>query len=291
MTEIYDIHPHIVSGDTTRYPVVPLMGKRSDWSHERSTDLDQLLAGMKQTGVAKAAIVHSSTTYGFDNSYVADAVALYPDRFTGVFSSDVLADDAVEKLVYWKDRGLTGLRIFSKGSTIDRQWLSLDDPRLYPVYEKCQELALSVCVNIHANEEELKQVHAVLKRFPAVNLLLDHLGRVKVSDGAPYAKAEPLFDLAAYPNMFLKLTPRLLEDINAPDSKATAETFLPKLVQEFGSDKIAFGSNYPSSEGTYVKLVETVTKAVSVLGAKDQANILSGTAKGLYPALAVAVPA
>ncbi|MGH6861222.1 MAG: amidohydrolase family protein [Phyllobacterium sp.] len=289
MTEIYDIHPHIVSGDTTRYPVVPLMGKRSDWSHERSTDLARLIAGMNEAGVAKAAIVHSSTTYGFDNSYVADAVALNPDRFTGVFSSDVLADDAVEKLTYWRKRKLTGLRIFSKGSTIAKQWLSLDDPRLYPVYQKCQELGLSVCVNIHANEEELKQVHAVLKRFPAVNLLLDHLGRVKISDGAPYANAKPLFELAEYPNIFLKLTPRLLEDINASGSKATADTFLPRLVQEFGSDRIAFGSNYPSSEGAYVELVTVIKKAVSVLDEKDQANVLSGTAKRLYPALADAV--
>ncbi|MEZ2127738.1 MULTISPECIES: amidohydrolase [unclassified Sinorhizobium] len=286
MIEIYDIHPHIVSRDTSRYPVVPLMGKRSEWSHERSTDLDQLIAGMKEAGVAKAAIVHSSTTYGFDNSYVADAVAQYPDRFTGVFSSDVLADDAVQKIVYWHGRGLTGLRIFSKGSTIARQWLSLDDPRVYPAYEKCQDLGLPVCINIHANEEELKQVHAVLKRFPGVSLLLDHLGRVKVGDGAPYAKAKPLFDLAAYPNMFLKLTPRLLEDISATDSKATSESFLPKLVQEFGSDRIAFGSNYPSSEGTMPELVNAMRKAVSVLSEKDQVGILSGTAKRLYPALA-----
>lgn len=291
MTDIYDIHPHIVSHDTARYPVVPLMGKRSDWSHERSVDLDQLLAGMKEAGVAKAAIVHSSTTYGFDNSYVADAVAKYPDRFTGVFSIDVLADDAVERIAHWHSKRLTGLRIFSKGSTIARQWLSLDDPRVYPAYEKSQQLGLPVCINVHANEEELKQVHAVLKRFPGLNLLLDHLGRVKVADGAPYSKAKPLFDLAAYPNLYLKLTPRLLEDLNAADSKATAQTFLPKLVQEFGADRIAFGSNYPSSEGTLPELVNAMKDAVAVLSENDRKAILSGTAKRLYPALAGAVPA
>lgn len=285
MTEIYDIHPHIISNDTERYPIVPLLGKRSDWSHESSTDLDQLLVSMKESGVTKAAIVHSSTTYGFDNSYVADAVAQYPGLFTGVFSIDVLEDDAAEKIAYWYGRGLTGLRIFSKGSTIAKQWLSLDDARVFPAYEKCEELGIPVCINIHANDEELKQVHAVLKRFPNVNFLLDHLGRVKVSDGAPHDGARPLFELAQYPNMYLKLTPRLTQDFNAEGSRGTPVSFLPLLVSHFGSDRIAFGSNYPSSPGAMVRLVKQVTEALSVLSEADQAAILSGTAKKLYPAL------
>ena len=46
---------------------------------------------MDAAGVQKAAIVQASTCYGHDNSYVADAVAAHPKRFTGVFSVDVLA--------------------------------------------------------------------------------------------------------------------------------------------------------------------------------------------------------
>jgi L-fuconolactonase len=285
MIEIYDIHPHIVSHDTVRYPVVPLLGKRSDWSHERSIDLDQLIAAMKEAGVTKAAIVHSSTTYGFDNSYVADAVARSPGTFTGVFSINVLEEDAADQIARWHAKKLTGLRIFSKGSTIAKQWLSLDDARLNPAFEKCQELGLSVSINVHANEEELVQVHAVLKRFPGLNLLLDHLGRVKVADGGDYNKAKPLFDLARYPNMYLKLTPRLLEDLTAEGSLGTTETFLPRLVKEFGSNRIAFGSNYPSSDGTLPELVNAMKQALSVLSDADRAAILSRTAQHLYPAL------
>ena len=40
--------------------------------------------------VDKSALVQASTCYGHDNSYVADAVAAHPDRFTGVFSVDKL---------------------------------------------------------------------------------------------------------------------------------------------------------------------------------------------------------
>jgi hypothetical protein len=51
---------------------------------------------MDEAGVAKAAIVHSSTAYGYDNSYVADAVAAVPSRFTGVYAIDAMAPDAPE---------------------------------------------------------------------------------------------------------------------------------------------------------------------------------------------------
>ena len=88
-SKIVDIHPHIVSHDTVRYPVTPIGGTRSEWSKERSVTIEELIAAMDEAGVDKAAIVHSSTTYGFNNDYVVDAVAAHPKRFTGVFSVNV----------------------------------------------------------------------------------------------------------------------------------------------------------------------------------------------------------
>ena len=65
-SKIFDIHPHIISGDTVRYPPAPLGGTRSKWSEHRPVDFEVLLEAMDAAGVDKAAIVHSSTTYGYD---------------------------------------------------------------------------------------------------------------------------------------------------------------------------------------------------------------------------------
>jgi L-fuconolactonase len=100
MPSIVDIHPHVISHDTQRYPLNPLGGTQSTWSRDRPTPYEALVAAMDQAGVAKAAIVQASTAYGHDNTYVAEAVAAYPKRFTGVFSVDVLASDAVEKMKF-----------------------------------------------------------------------------------------------------------------------------------------------------------------------------------------------
>src|ERR1700676_3113826 len=116
-----DIHPHVISTDTQRYPIAPLGGHKSDWSEERPVSVEQMIVAMDQAGIAKSALVQASTCYGHDNSYIADAVAAAPHRFTGVFSADLREPDAPQKLTYWITRHLTGLRLFTTGSTMPGQ--------------------------------------------------------------------------------------------------------------------------------------------------------------------------
>src|SRR5262245_47163010 len=202
---IIDIHPHIISRDTKRYPPSPLFGVQSDWSKERPASDDELIAAMDEADVAKTAIVHASTCYGFDNSYVADAVARFPHRCTGVGSIDMLAPNAAEVAKNWLTRGITGLRIFTGGSTKKVDASILDDARSYPVWELMSERELSICVQ--TNETGIPAVVALAKRFPKVPIILDHFGRPDVSGGPPYAAAKPLMGLAAVPSVYLKFTP------------------------------------------------------------------------------------
>ena len=115
MPSIVDIHPHVISTDNKRYPLNPLGGVQSTWSRDRPTPFEALVAAMDKAGVAKAAIVQASTAYGHDNSYVAEAIAAHPKRFTGVFSVDtkthVGAKGATTKTQANKAAGKPGLTI------------------------------------------------------------------------------------------------------------------------------------------------------------------------------------
>jgi L-fuconolactonase len=280
MPAIIDIHPHIISPDLNRYPRAPLGGKQSDWSATRPVSLEQLIAAMDATGIAKAAIVQASTCYGHDNSYVADAVAAHPKRFTGVFSADVLAPDATAKLRHWMERGLTGLRLFTFGSTMSEQ-ASFDDPKSFPAWTYAADHDLSICMQMSASG--IPQLVKMIERFPKVKVLLDHMARPTLDDGPPYAGAASLFGLARYPNVYLKLTKRNFEQ--AKSGKATPETFFPKLVAEFGAQRLSWGSNYPSSEGTLPDILKVAQQALAVLPQQDQDWIFAKTAQVLYPAL------
>lgn len=73
----------------------------------------------------------------------------------------------------------------------------------------------------------------------------------------------------------------------APRSgKATPETFFGRLVPEFGASRIAWGSNYPASEGTLRGFVAAAREALVALPQRDQEWIFYRTAQTLYPALA-----
>src|SRR5262249_15807109 len=148
MPTVIDIHPHIIASDTKRYPLAPLGGHQSDWSRTRPVTTEQMIAAMDKAGVAKAPIVQASTGAGHDNSYVADAVAAHPDRFTGVFSVDVLAPDAPDRMRYWVGKKLAGMRLFTIGSTMTEQASWLDDPKSHPAWETAAELGISICLQM-----------------------------------------------------------------------------------------------------------------------------------------------
>ena len=282
MPTVIDIHPHIIANDTKRYPLAPLGGHQSDWSRTRPVTTEQMIAAMDQAGVAKAAIVQASTCYGHDNSYVADAVAAHPDRFTGVFSVDVLAPDAPERMRHWVGKKLTGLRLFTIGSTMPDQASWLDDPKSFPAWQCAGELGLSICLQMSA--KAFPQMIRMIERFPKVRVILDHMGRPALDDGPPYALAESLFALAKYPNVFLKLTQRNFTE--SRKGKATPETFFPKLISAFGASRIAWGSNFPSSEGSLSELLALASSSLKGLPASDQEWIFAKTAQSLYQALA-----
>jgi predicted TIM-barrel fold metal-dependent hydrolase len=278
---IIDIHPHIISDDEKRYPPAPLFGKRSDWSQERPNTVETLIKAMDEAGVAKAAVVHSSTTYGFDNSYVVDGCNQYADRLVAVGSVDMLADDVPAVIKTWTGKGLAGLRIFTGGSTKDFDPSELDNPKSFKAWETLAELKLPMC--IQTGPVGLPQVRMLAEKFPSVNIILDHLGRPDVLDGPPYANAASLFALADLPNIYLKLTPRIFGDVTK--ERASAETFFPRVVEAFGAQRLAWGSNFPTSPGTLSEILATAEKRLACLGEEDRAWIFGKTAQKLYTAL------
>jgi predicted TIM-barrel fold metal-dependent hydrolase len=279
---VIDTHPHVIAADTGKYPRAPLGGHQSAWSRERPVGVDQLIAEQDRAGVAKAALVQASTCYGHDNSYVADAVAAHPDRFTGVFSCDILAPDARDTIAHWMGRGLTGLRLFTTGSTMPGQAGWLADPRTFPAWQMAEERGLPVCLQMTA--DGIPQLEQVLARFPALRVLLDHLARPVQQDGPPYAAADSLWRLARFRGVHVKVTERNF--VGARAGRATPETFFGRLVAEFGAARIAWGSNFPASERSLPELVALAQDTLAFLPEPDRRWIFSGTAQALYPVLA-----
>ena len=281
MASIVDIHPHVISPDTGRFPLNPLGGTQSTWSRERPTPYQALIAAMDEAGVDKAAIVQASTAYGHDNSYVAEAIAAFPKRFSGVFSIDVLAPDNVEKMKYWLGKGFSGMRLFTTGSTMPGQATWFDDPRTFPAWTYASEVGIPVCMQM--TPQGFPQLRGLLDRFTNVHIILDHLARPKLVDGPPYAADREFLDLSKYPNIFLKVTP--INVSPADWGKATPETFFRTLIDRYGANRIAWGSNFPATNDSLSSILKKAQSAFAQASSEERDWIFGGTAQRLYPSL------
>jgi L-fuconolactonase len=276
-----DTHLHAISADTALYPIAPIGGHQSSWSRERPVDITGVLRAMDAARIAKAVVVQASTVYGHDNRYVVAAVHAHPDRLVGVYSIDALAADAVAQIDRWHGEGLSGFRLFTTGSTMPGQSDWLGHESSYPAWAHAEASGIPICLQM--TMEGLPALRSLLQRFPRVRVLLDHCARPDLSDGAPYAAAHALFEMAAFPGVYLKLTNRTLAASAAGRSEPAA--FLQKMVTVFGANRIAWGSNFPAAEGPLPELLATARAVLSALPDAEQAMIFRGTAERIYPAL------
>ena len=266
---VIDTHAHVIAADERRYPRAPLGGRQSAWSRERPVSADEMLAAMDAAGIDRTVLVQASTCYGHDNSYLADAVAAQPRRFVGVFSVDMLAADAPAQIQRWMARGLAGLRVFIAGHTT-AQDVRLDDPRSYAAWQCALEAGLPICVQLRA--PALDQLQSMLERFPRARVLLDHMARPVADD------AEPLFALAKYENLYLKLTTHNVHEVS--------QSLFARVVKSYGAKRIAWGSNYPAAEGALGALLAEARRALAAFSDTERDWIFSRTAKIFYPTLA-----
>ena len=281
MAQIIDIHPHVISPDTGRYPVDPIGGRQSNWSAKHSLTYDQLIVDMDRAGVSKAAIVQASTVYGHDNTYLAEAVAAYPNRFTGVFSADILADDAISAIKHWRSLGLSAIRLFTAGTTVEGQADWLNDPKTYKAWKYCAETNLPVCVQMRP--QGIALLTEILTKFPKLRIIVDHFARCRFSDGPPYPEADALWALSKFSGVHLKLTHRALEA--AAEGKSNYKAFFDHVLTFYPANRIAWGSNYPAVGRSLDDVLSEARDALSQLPDKDQRLILAETAKSLFPTL------
>jgi L-fuconolactonase len=284
--KIIDTHLHAISPDTVTYPIAPVGGHQSEWSRDRPVNAPGVIRAMDEAGIAKAVLVQASTVYGHDNRYVVEAVRAHPDRFVGVYSVDALSADATAQIDRWQAAGLSGIRLFTTGSTMPGQSDWLGHESSYPAWAHAEARGIPICLQM--TMDGLPVLRSLLERFPKIKVLLDHCARPDLSDGPPYEAARALFDMASFPGVYLKLTNRTLAA--AEGGRSNSADLLEKLVTAFGAHRIAWGSNFPAASGRLAELLATARIVLGALGEPEQALVFGGTAEIVYPALSAVKP-
>lgn len=283
----FDTHTHAISPDTESYPVMPLGGTRSEWSQTRAVDIDGLLRSLDEAGVERAALVHASTVYGFDNSYAADALARHSDRLVGVCAVDFLSSTAIDDLRHWiGERGFSGVRIrVSDGTTaVPTQGSGVSDEGMASVWDYLDEQRIPVCIQMHSKDTD--KLLSVLERHPQLTILLDHGGRPNAAGGPPYSGLDELGQLAKYDGVHLKITPPMLRRLGE-EPGVDPVAVVSELVSRFGAEHLMWGSNFPASAGSLAGLRDEIHRHLVGLSDSEAAGVLGANAARVYTTSAV----
>ncbi|GAA3547257.1 hypothetical protein GCM10022222_33580 [Amycolatopsis ultiminotia] len=281
--DLVDTHCHIISDDLARYPRAPIGGKQSGWAGTRPVTAEGMADRMAEAGIDQAVLVQATTAYGYDNSYVLDSRAQRPGKFIAVGTVDPLRPDAADNLAaVTGDGGLSGVRLFTTGSTVATQGEWFAAPETYPFWAKAGELGVTVCLQMRLGPATA-QLHELLDRFPSTRVLLDHMAYPDIT-ASPAAAGAEVAKLAVHPGLHLKLTHRSLEPLQAAGDEAAA--FLDPVLTAFGAGRIAWGSNLPAAEQSLPELVALARQVLKGLPESQQQEIFAGTARRLYPSLA-----
>ena len=117
-------------------------------------------------------------------------------------------------------------------------------------------------------------VPAIVERFPALRVAIDHVGTGQGSDPT---------DLARHPNLFAKVSGL----ITAAPTKWKAADFQPAVraaLAAFGSERIMYGSDWPSylPVGTWKEALAAFTQAIGPQTLETREHLLGGTARRFY---------
>ena len=114
--------------------------------------------------------------------------------------------------------------------------------------------------------------------------VLDHIAKPKIAAGEMQPWADNLRKLAAFPNVFCKLSGLVTEaDIHnwTPDQ---LRPYVETVLDAFGPDRVMFGSDWPvcTCATTYSSWRGLVGEFISRLNEQEQAQIMGGTALKAY---------
>ena len=161
-----DAHSHIWTPDTRAYPLGA--GYRRFSMNPPSFTVEELQGNMKAVGVNRVVLIQMSF-YGYDNSYMLDAIRLHPGSFSGVAVIDQDKPRVDLEMRKMKGQGVRGFRIYPKNQTVE-QWL--DDPAMHTMWKTGADEDLAMCCLI--DPDALPAVDRMCRRYPRTTVVIAH---------------------------------------------------------------------------------------------------------------------
>lgn len=237
---VIDTHMHVWSMDAAKYPFNPPEPNYGRPKQEGSVEM--YVEEMKKDHVDLAVLVQERSS-GWNNSYIADSVRRFPKLFVGhglIDPHDPNNASVLERAV--KQNGLSGMRLSPIYHPPKRfpsdQWLNA--PYNYPLWKMAEEIG--VVFNVFIAPAQLPQLEDMVRRYPKVKVVVDHLGRPDILPAPPWVENDYLLKLAAYPNVWVKFTELYTASKTKQYPYKDVHPFGQMVYDKFGPRRLLFGT-------------------------------------------------
>ena len=235
---IYDSHAHLISDDHERYQPAPSRGTLDAGALDNPVTAEKLLSFMEANGVAKALLVQRATIYGYDNSYIVESAAKYPDRFKAMCAINTLDANAPAQARHWiAEKGAAGVRMMAAGKSADADFFA--SPVALKVWETAARLGSTIRLHFFRwnRAAGIAALLDLLPSFPDTKIVVEHLTNMTAENGAPdYGVDDKMLELVSFPNVYL-----MFSTINLGRLKADAQPSAPviaRVVKSFEADRL-----------------------------------------------------
>lgn len=225
MSKIIDIHAHVFP-EKIAYKAVNQIGSHYSIKMNGKGVIADLLESADKAGVDYI-VIHSTATKSSQVRTINDWIAGHAkDRFIGFGTLHPDMDDIEGEFERIISLGLKGIKLHP-----DFQGFNADDPKMDRIYSV---IGSRLPVLIHAGDENLdssspQRLANVLERFPDLTMIAAHLGG--------YKKWKEAMGCLIGKNLYLDTS----SSIQYMD-----KDFAAMLIKTHGTDKVVFGTDYPS---------------------------------------------
>ena len=231
-----DAHSHIWTPDTERYPLAA--GFRRANMDPPSFTTEELSQQAIPVGVNRVVLIQMSF-YGYDNSYMLDAIAKHPAMYRGVAVVNQEDANVVATMRDLKKKGVRGFRIYPKDQPLDR-WLSSDGMRAMWACGADQNLAMCCLMDTNG----LPALDRMCQEFPETPVVIDHLCRIGVTGQIEPNDVQSLCDMAKHERLTVKVSAFYALGQKKPPYRDLVP-LIKRLYGAFGPERLMWASDSP----------------------------------------------
>ncbi len=272
-----DAHVHVWTPDLAHYPLAPGY-KREDMKPPSFTP-EELFKHSKPAGVDRINLIQMSF-YGFENRYMLDMIALYPEVFVGTAVIDPHGEAPDRLMTEMAKQRVRAFRIHPSLSKLPpARWLEpAGYAKMFAAGARNNQ-AMSCLINPDA----LPELDRMCRQFPDTPVIIDHLCRIGVEGTIAAKDVDALCAMAQHKRVWVKVGAFYALGKKQPPYTDLAP-LIQRVVKAFGARRCMWETDCPFQVVVhkYQDSLDLVRNRLDYLTAEDKDWLLRRTAEEFF---------